>query len=149
VVELSKIFPDEELGELPEIEYEFMESEPEPRVSPKPVTQAVSPKMGTQGSAPAAVKPSEAPSRQASVSDPISGAAFTIQLLSSKDKKATQRALEKAKAKGYAAILVTKDLGAKGVWHRLYAGAYDTKEQAQASLKDVKKDYAGGFVTTP
>jgi len=42
--------------------------------------------------------------------------------------------------------VVSKDLGAKGTWHRLYVGAYQSKPEAEQELTKVKSDYPSSFI---
>lgn len=73
---------------------------------------------------------------------------YTIQILSSKDKGATQNALEKVKLQDLdQAYIQEKDLGEKGVWYRIYVGQFTTMNQAQQVLPKVKEKYGTAFIT--
>jgi DedD protein len=43
-------------------------------------------------------------------------------------------------AKGYAAFVEQADLGAKGVWHRVYAGPFSTRQDADRAVAALKAD---------
>ncbi len=137
---LSEIFPED--MKVPETEYEFITDRPVRQPEPAPSAPAAPVAPSLRQTAP-----------QAAVSAPVSTPApvpasgsYSIQLLSSKDKAATERALEKAKAKGHSAYVTTKDLGDKGVWYRLNAGPYATKQAAEAALPSLKSDYKDSFI---
>lgn len=74
---------------------------------------------------------------------------FTIQVASFRDAAKANEALKKMEAKKYPAYVVKRDLGPKGVWHRIYVGRYQTKTEAQQSLVNLDKDYQGSFIISP
>ncbi|MDD3374423.1 MAG: SPOR domain-containing protein [Candidatus Omnitrophica bacterium] len=71
---------------------------------------------------------------------------FLVQVASFQDKKRSDTAIEELKKKGYAPFVETKDLNEKGIWYRVYADGFETKDQAQSFLDMVKKDYPGSFI---
>jgi len=71
---------------------------------------------------------------------------FAIQVAAFQDKKGADTVSEELKKKGYASFVETKDLGEKGIWYRVYADGFETKDQAQGLLDTVKKDYQGSFI---
>ena len=146
---LSEIFP-EDSTKVPETEYEFVtDSTPKastsaPSVVPvKPLTPAARPTVPT-----AAATKMGAPAPAISSAPAVSAVSgtYSIQILSSKDKAAAEKALEKVKAKGHAAYIVTKDLGDKGIWYRINIGSYTTKQEAENNLSSIKSDYKDGFI---
>ncbi len=67
---------------------------------------------------------------------------FSIKLASFKNLETAQRELAALKNKGYAAYLVTS----KG-FSKLYSGPFNTKEEAQSLLKNLKARYPDCFIT--
>ncbi len=153
-IPLSEIFP-EEMGtqEGQNIEYEFVDSKPAQ-------TQAAAPALAGGKlvlAKPAVSKAVAVPAAPAKTSPAVPAAApvtvspstrgdYSIQVLSSKDKAATEKSLERIKAKGHAAYLVTRDLGEKGIWYRVNIGPFETKQQAEAYLPKIQADYKSSFV---
>jgi len=91
---------------------------------------------------PAPVQTSSAVSAPA----PAAGS-FTVQILSSKDQKATDSELQKVKANGFAEAYVRRvDLGGRGIWYRIYIGQYSSMAQAQEGLVKVKQKYPQAFI---
>lgn len=148
---LSEIFP-EEATKVPETEYEFVS---DGSTKSQEATQAPQTAVKTGVSIPSrapspTVKqvPSNLPSQPVVVpqnTSAVSGA-YSIQVLSSKDKTATEKTLEKIKTKGHAASMVTKDLGEKGIWYRINVGSFTTKKEAEDYLPSVKNDYKDSFI---
>ncbi|MFA5260600.1 MAG: SPOR domain-containing protein [Candidatus Omnitrophota bacterium] len=148
VLPLGEVFPEDETGVEPPIEYEFVQSDgsvatPQeriPAVASTAVPVAQPPAEKPAGSPPA-VRPQDLEQKD------FSKIPFTIQVLSSKDKLRAQEALQKVKDAGYpTAYLATKDLGDKGLWHRIYVGTFPTKEEADQYLPQVKKAYPDSFI---
>lgn len=73
---------------------------------------------------------------------------FAIQVYSFQDKDRAELALASLSNDGYPAYIVTKDLGEKGLWHRVWVGRFQTKEEAEALLKELKKDYKDSFIVS-
>ena len=74
-------------------------------------------------------------------------AKYAIQIASYKEKNKAEARLKTIQAAGkYTAYLATKDLGAQGVWHRIYVGDFTTKDQAEGLLTQVKQDYQNSFI---
>ena len=71
---------------------------------------------------------------------------FTIQVASFQDKLKAERLAEELKKKGYKATISTKDLGGKGIWHRILVGDFDGKEEAAKFLQELKVKYKDSFV---
>ena len=76
-----------------------------------------------------------------------SGEAYTIQVASSKVKSQADSTAKRLVKKGYAAYVVSADVGGKGKWHRVRVGSFKTKEEATKFAKKlVKKEKLGKFV---
>ncbi|HOD11878.1 MAG TPA: SPOR domain-containing protein [Candidatus Omnitrophota bacterium] len=71
---------------------------------------------------------------------------FFIQAASFQDKAKADSVAEKLKAKGHEAVVESKDLGEKGIWYRVHAGSFETKEQAQEVLNSIKQEHPGSFI---
>jgi len=146
--DLSEIFP-EEATSLSETEYEFVsEEEIKAQGAPSAVkgpTKRISADIPSTVSPQAAVTaPSQTLTSQGTGG--MSSVYYSIQVLSSKDRAATEKVLEKIKAKGHSGMIVTKDLGEKGIWHRINVGSFATKKEAEDYLPSVKNDYKDSFI---
>jgi len=95
--------------------------------------------------APSVAPVAQTPSPQPAVSK---NGGYTIQILSSKDQAAAQQALKKANEQGLTgAYLYPADLGARGIWYRIYVGSFQTKAEADQALAAMDKSrYAGAFI---
>ncbi len=148
VVPLSEIFPEDNMQASQGVEYEYVPADsPQARQVP---AEAVPPaksapktlKAKQPAAAPAAVT---APAPVAAPSVPAQGN-YAIQILSSTDKAATEKALEKAKGKGLTnAYLVTKETNS-GTRYRIYAGPFATKQEADAALPTVQGNYKDAYI---
>jgi cell division septation protein DedD len=86
-----------------------------------------------------------APVKETAVS---AAGSFAVQILSSKDEKATEAELQKVKKNGFAEAYIRKvDLGGKGIWYRIYVGQYTSMTQAQEGLTAVKQKYPQAFIS--
>lgn len=139
---LSEIFPEEEESAPVDVEYEFIDTKSDKASAVVDIQNSQTPKTSNlSASAPKvekldSAKPMTAPTMP-----------FTIQIASFKDKSKAEKALEDLKKKGYSAgFIVAKDLGEGNVRHRLYAGEFATKAQAEEFLTNVKKDYSDSFI---
>ena len=65
------------------------------------------------------------------------------------DKQLANDWLQKLKAKGYDAFLVTADINGN-TWHRLRIGAFETREEAESlrAALQMKDGFRDAFVTT-
>ncbi|MCA9409040.1 MAG: SPOR domain-containing protein [Candidatus Omnitrophica bacterium] len=101
------------------------------------------------------VKATEISSNKDSIVQPIgsdvdlSKMSFTIQVASFKERSRAETKLSEIQKKGYKGFIMSKDLGAKGVWHRVYIGQYQTKAEADQSLSKVQQDYQSCFIISP
>ena len=148
VLPLGEVFPEDEGAVEPRIEYEFVQSDGRVTTPQERTTPVAS--MAVPAAQPAAEKPAGSPpavNPQDLDRKDFSKIPFTIQVLSSKDKPRAEEALQKVKDSGYAAAyLATKDLGDKGIWHRIYVGTFNSKEEADRVLPQVKKSYPDSFI---
>lgn len=117
--------------------------------APAPVSAtsaAVSPAPTTSTPGAASTAPVSAPiAKAATVS--VAGT-FAVQILSSKDEKATEAELQKVKKNGFAEAYIRKvDLSGKGTWYRIYVGQYTSMTQAQEGLTAVKQKYPQAFIS--
>lgn len=139
-VPLSEIFPDEEVFPI-DVEYEFVRdeavlSEAEEMVQVFPEIPAVAPvaEAIAKDFPPAEVKSIDKEN------------AYTIQIASFKDKKLAEKALVKIRAKVPSAHIVLRDLGQKGIWHRIYAGQFERRSEAEVTLSNIKRNYSDSFI---
>ena len=145
-IPLSEIFPEEKT--LPtDVEYEFVDATTEQQqpAATTPVQQAASQPTAQTAQA---VEQQQAATTAANAVDPKQ-VPFTIQVASFKTKEAAQTSLGKILEKGYDGFVISKDLGEKGIWHRVYVGIFQTKPQAEETLTKVKQDYPSSFIITP
>lgn len=73
---------------------------------------------------------------------------FTIQVASFQDKSKAERLVEELNSKGYETTIFDKDLGAKGIWHRVFVGDFDAEEDAAMFLQKLKGEYKNSFIKT-
>jgi len=71
---------------------------------------------------------------------------FTIQVASFQDKARAEKVVEEFKSKGYIPTISAKDLGEKGIWHRVFVGDFDSEDEAGELLKTLKEDYKDSFI---
>ena len=127
-VSLSDLFPEDTLPA--DVEYEFVGNEELPVEAAAPVPAPV----------PSVAQPTNLM--------PVEGAKipYTIQVASFKEKSQAEKTLENVSAKNYPAYILSRDLGDKGIWYRVYIGKFDTKLQAEEFLTKVKQDYPDSFI---
>lgn len=158
MVSLTDIFPESEMTQEPEIEYEFVDQE-----APQAIEQVV--EMPMESSTVPAGQTMAQPQSVAAVSSrsaetapsvavdvPVSdfsAVPYTIQVLSFRDKAKAQKALADVKAAGHPGYIATADLGEKGTWHRIYIGRFTTRSEAESFLSKVQKIYKGSFIISP
>lgn len=65
---------------------------------------------------------------------------YLIQVASVKDRQGAVDLKNRMIAKGYAAFVEQADLGSKGIWHRVYAGPFSTREDAEKKVSALKND---------
>ncbi|VAX35120.1 hypothetical protein MNBD_UNCLBAC01-2113 [hydrothermal vent metagenome] len=147
VVPLSEIFPDEETIPV-DVEYEFVETKEE-----EPETIQVSEKVEKIEQVEVDAKEEVIVPVKEVIKEPVKAVvknikgSFTIQVASFKKKDSANKKLAELAKKGYdTAYIASRDLGAKGVWYRVYIGNFETKSLAQKFLVKVKSDYKGSFI---
>jgi cell division septation protein DedD len=94
----------------------------------------------------AAVKPAPAVVMPPQVS--VDKASYAVQVYSFKDKARADAALEKLKAKGHKAYVMSSDLGARGVWYRVRVGSFVTEDEARAALESITTEFKSGIIVT-
>jgi cell division septation protein DedD len=150
-IPLSEIFPEEKT--LPtDVEFEFVDTAMEQQPSAAATTPQAQPQQSTPAQQVAATQqPAATTATQTTTAKEVDPkqVPFTIQIASFKTKDAAQTSLSKILEKGYDGFIVSKNLGDKGIWHRVYLGIFQTKPQAEETLTKVKQDYPGSFIITP
>ena len=154
-VALSEIFPEEKTFPV-DVDYEFVD-QAEETVETVPVKEPV--KAAGSGETTASkefnrAEPAKAETKMsvpAQIKSDLSKAdtSFTIQIASFKTKEAAETSLAKVLEKGYQGYIVSRDLGDKGTWHRVYIGAFKDKPEALQELSKVQADYPGSFIIAP
>jgi len=140
-VPLSEIFPDE--GAYPAgVEYEFVQDEVPEKVVEETVAVVVEEKI-----VPKVI--SEAPVVSLGEREVVKKFNYTVQIASFKELRKAEEALTKIRAKVSSAYISSNDLGAKGVWHRIYAGQFDLRSEAEVTLNDIKQNYDSSFIISP
>jgi len=152
VAPLGEIFSQEPVG----LEYEYVsspEQKPVAAVAPKVVASSATPDAPKVETAlpKAQVTSTSAPvapaSTVAKAADTSTAGSLAVQILSSKDKTATEAALQKVKNNGFPeAYMRQADLGDRGIWYRIYIGQYSSMAQAQEGLAKVKEKYPQAFI---
>lgn len=139
-VPLSEIFPEQE-EMARDIEYEFVKEGPIeiPATSPLPVPPKDSGPTVKKTAGTTPLVSSESPSPQA-------GSIFTIQVASFKDEKSAQEILDQLKQKGFAAFIMSKDLGEQGVRYRTCVGRFATQQEAQDELAQIQLNHKDSFI---
>lgn len=114
-------------------------------VSATSAAVSAAPTTSTPGAASTAPVSAPVPAKAATVS---AAGTFAVQILSSKDEKATEAELQKVKKNGFAEAYIRKvDLSGKGTWYRIYIGQYTSMTQAQEGLTAVKQKYPQAFIS--
>jgi len=140
-VPLSEIFPDEGVFSA-DVEYEFVQDE---------VVQQKVEKVAS------IIKEEEVVILEVSKAVPVSSTHkalggnfnYTVQIASFKDHKKAAEALTKIRAQVPSAYISSNDLGAKGVWYRIYAGQFELRSEAEVTLNDIKQTYDSSFIISP
>jgi len=133
VIPLSEIFPDEKTYPV-DIEYEFIDEVP---------TEKILQEKTSVGKVPSADKPKI---QTVQTKDGVGGYLFSIQIASFKAEERAKQSLNKAIQKGFDGYIATRDLGEKGLWHRVYVGRFQSKVQANDVLIEIKKSYPSSFI---
>jgi cell division septation protein DedD len=148
---LSEIFPNNEEVIPIDVEYEYIDTEPQTPSETRGTYQA-------ETTAPAASETAQAESKvnitverieKPEVATNGSLPAFTIQIGSFRKQSQAEEVVAKLKNAGHDSFIVSRDLGEKGVWYRVYAGRFNTKADANAYLPKLQSMYKDAFVITP
>lgn len=136
---LTDIFPEEASDQMPDIQYEMMNTVSESPAVTEPVRSSA-PKVASKP----AVKST---SQTVSAPKAASSGTYTIQVVSAKDRAKADGVLKKVQDAGFAGAYVSsKDLGEKGTWHRVYLGNFDSKAQADEALAKIQATYKDSFI---
>ena len=73
----------------------------------------------------------------------------TVQIASVKDLLKDEEALAKIRINTQSAFISSHDLGAKGVWYRIYVGQFELRSEAEVTLNNVKQSYDSSFIISP
>ncbi|HLF17654.1 MAG TPA: SPOR domain-containing protein [Candidatus Omnitrophota bacterium] len=147
-IPLSEIFPEEKTMPT-DVEYEFVDSVTQRQPAATTTTQQAQAQQPAQAIQQAAATAPAQTTPTAAKEVDLKQVPFTIQIASFKTKDAAQTNLNKILEKGYDGFIVSKNLGEKGTWHRIYVGIFQTKPQAEEILTKVKQDYPSSFIITP
>lgn len=116
-----------------------------PAVAPTPEPPSAAAKVETepavQSARPATtsaptVAPTVAPTRPA-----VSATGrYLVQVASVQNQKGAEGLRDRMKKQGYEAFVEKVDLEARGIWHRVYAGPFVTREDADRAVESLKAD---------
>lgn len=156
-VKLNEIFPDEKTSAT-DIQYEFADeaaqgAQQQPAmvsegVVIEPEQPAAAVGSVVQETAPIQTETTVAEKTEKSEID-FSKLAFTVQVSSFKEKAKAEQTVAALKNKSYDGFLVTRNLGDKGIWYRVYVGQFENKADAQAFHDKFKLDYKDSFIISP
>lgn len=169
LIPFEKLFPDEKpLPPAPDsIVYEFVDRSGNVYYPPSPMITLDT--AGKKNSSRSAAKPSVAPQvktssarkesrptpvlsppvseKAASVAVPVTtGNYFTVHIASHPQRDTAQTQVNKLQAAGHAALIIQRDLGAKGTWYRVYVGKFADHDEAEASLPKLKSSFPDAYV---
>jgi len=140
-VPLSEIFPDE--GAFPAgVEYEFVQDE----ATEKLIEEVAAVGIQEQVVVTTVTKVPVLTLENRKITDEFN---FTVQIASFKDRKKAEEALTKIRKNISSAYISSNDLGAKGVWYRIYAGQFELRSEAEVTLNDIKQSYDSSFIISP
>ena len=71
---------------------------------------------------------------------------YSIQVHSFQDQTKAQKSLDELKKAGYTPFLVRRDLKEKGIWYRVCVGEFETRQEANIKLAELKQKYKDSFV---
>ncbi len=140
-IPLSDLFQDEEKT-THNVEYEFVGKENQTVKTTPPVVNVAIPATSPKVS----VSPPASEPKSSTTTAVATKSIFTVQVASFKDKPKADKTLEEVKKIDPTAYMVTKNLGEKGTWYRLYAGKFETKEEAQDLLSKFSGKFPNSFI---
>jgi cell division protein FtsN len=111
---------------------------PSPSAAPTPAKEKTSLKKSSRGVA--------APRPKKNRATAPKNAKFTIQVASLKNKTEAQKIVAQLQKKGYPAYRALGKVPGKGIWYRVRVGGYQTKTEAVATLRRLKRSKFNGIV---
>lgn len=153
MVPVNHILPEGEVGQSTPIEYEFVDQAAEDAqlaIQETASGVAATSPVTTKGKAvgQTGVSTVKSPTAKSQGGPDLAKGKFTIQVTAAKNKAGVEAELKKLVQRGYPAYLVTKDLGEKGIWHRIYVGSFSTKAEADQYLAKIKATHKNAFVVS-
>lgn len=107
---------------------------------PAPVKSAAPAKtVATKKPTPPPVLPA-APQPQVSKPAAVAGGSYLVQVAAVKQRQGAEGLRDRMLKKGYPAFVEAADLGAKGVWYRVYAGPFGSRGDADQAVSSLKAD---------
>ena len=73
---------------------------------------------------------------------------LTIQIASLRDSREADQMVAALQKKGIPAYKTVGVLSAKNVWYRVRAGNFNTRQESEAMMAEIKKDHKGAFLLT-
>lgn len=104
-------------------------SSPPVSTGPEKVQEKVGPTVTPVPSAPAAPKPAA-----------VVAGNYLVQVAAVKDLPGAEGLRDRMKKQGYEAFVEKVDLGAKGIWYRVYAGPFGSRKDADLAVQSLKAD---------
>jgi len=143
VMPLSDVFPQQADVQEPSVQYVYMDTKPSAQEA-STITEIATQGQETKDS----LVETEAPTNQEEPAgkDDLASASFTIQVASFKKEKYARSAVKKLESQGYSGKIVTKDLNNKGIWHRVYVGAFQDKAEARNYLAKIRGNYPDSLI---
>lgn len=119
-----------------------------PTPAPMPITKntgAVSKPKPSPAPAPKPAPESKLKSKPAAAKEH-----FTIQVAAVKTAGNAGRLVSRLRQKGFQAYQVRSKVAGQGVWYRVRVGAFESRQDAEKTLRNLKKDKTDGMIiTTP
>lgn len=145
ILPLSDVFPQQADVQVPSVKYVYMDTKP---IDSEGTSLQEISSQGEVAKSPVVEIENPGAIEEPIVKSDFESAAFTIQVASFKEKNYAQKALDKLKSQGYSGEVVTKDLNNKGIWHRVYVGAFQEKGEAQNYLAKIRDFYPDSLIIT-
>lgn len=114
-----------------------------PTLAAEPTPAAVKPQPVTPRPEPVAAAPAKPAGIPAKV---VAGGNYIIQVASVQKKSGAQDLSARLSKSGYPAFVEETDLGAKGIWFRVYVGPFGSREAADGTASSLK---AAHFASSP
>lgn len=153
MVPVNHILPEGEVGQSTPIEYEFVDQAAEDaQLAIQETASGVAATSGVTAKAKAVGQPGvstvKSPTAKAPGGSDLAKGKYTIQVMAAKNKVGIEAEVKKMSQQGHPAYMVTKDLGEKGVWYRIYVGSFSTKAEADQYLAKIKAAHKNAFVVS-